>query len=147
MNIDEDCDKKVEKVSAPKRKKNIKMNAPISKQAVKKEQQEVQEVQNQNNHFLGYIPIELTENIKGIVTRGLSLPHKHPNKMHCQLKSSEYTNAYLNKYMMLDYLAMFNDHVKFILVYGMAYVKALEPDNIIIIKKNLDINNNDNKRE
>lgn len=106
------------KVHHEKKLGSIKMNRPVSNN--------IQYISEDNKHFENYIPKELNCNLKQIVKKGLSLPAK--NKSHIlynKIEESTFINEYLNKYLCLDLIAKFNDHVKFGLVYAISYFETM----------------------
>ena len=112
------------KAPKSKSKKAIIMN-PGNKFA-KKEIQEHFEVEEQKNHFSGFIPDEIVNNSKNLVIKGVSLIGKSRSDIfYTKLASSKYVNAYLNNYMMMNVLGQLNDHVKMALVCSVCYLESV----------------------
>ena len=108
---------------APKKSKKAIIMNPHNKIAKKEEQFEVEE---QKNHFSGFIPEELVNNSKNLVIKGVSLIGKSRSDiLYTKLASSKYVNAYLNNYMMMNVLGQLNDHVKMALVYSVCYLESV----------------------
>ena len=111
-----------------KSKKPITMNAPPKLNMNHHHMDSFEEKPNKN-YFLGHLPDELKDNVKHIVLRGMSLPVKNRAPiLQYKLANSDYINKYLNKYLILDNLAMLNDHAKFGLVYGFNVLETLMID-------------------
>ena len=110
---------------APKKSKKAIIMNPHNKIA-KKEIQEHFEVEEQKNHFSGFIPDELVNNSKTLVIKGASMVAKSKQDiLYTKLASSKYVNAYLNNYMMMNVLGQLNDHLKMMLVYGVCYLETI----------------------
>jgi hypothetical protein len=114
-----------------KPKKAIKSKKPIAMnekpQPIQKEKQQIETFNN--NHFIGYLPMELHENFKNMAIKGMSIISGNKAKiLQYKLLGSEYVNHYLNKYLMIDALAMTNDHIKFGLVYAVNVFETMAID-------------------
>ena len=118
---------KVGATSKAKSKKPIAMNLPPKLQAQRYEEHHL--VEAPKNHFVGYLPDELKDNVKNVVLKGLSLPVKSRSAiLQHKLQHSDYINKYLNRYLILDNIALLNDHAKFGLVYGFNVLETLMMD-------------------
>jgi len=96
-------------------------------------QKEIQ--QEDKSYFRGHVPLELRDNVKNIVFHALSLPAKNKKPiLHAKLAHSEYVNKYLNKYVMIDNIAMTNDHLKFGMVYAMNLFETYLIDEKLLMK-------------
>jgi hypothetical protein len=124
---------------ATKSKKPIAMNE--KPQPIPQEKQKIETIEN--NHFIGYLPMELHENFKHMAIKGMSIISGNKAKiLQYKLLGSEYVNHYLNKYLMIDALAMTNDHIKFGLVYAVNVLETMAID--LSQSKNTLADNTDN---
>jgi hypothetical protein len=72
------------------------------------------------------LPEELTGNIKNLVIKASSYTAGNKKaEFENKLKESKYLNKYIDKYLMLDNVAMLNDHVKAIAIYGFIYCDTM----------------------
>jgi hypothetical protein len=68
---------------------------------------------------------EIATSGKSIVQKGLSIPAgQNAPQLYEKLKQSQYLNAYIDKYMYLDYIAGMNDHLKAVISYGFNYLES-----------------------
>lgn len=113
--------------ATPRSKKPIAMNEPPKMQKFNSVISE--NVEPPKGYFYGVLPDELKDNVKNIVVRGLSLPAKQRAPiLQAKLSKSDYINKYLNRYLVVDQLAVMNDHVKFGLVYGFNMLETMMMD-------------------
>ena len=111
--------------TAPKSRKPIAMNMPPPKIQTS----DFDNAEPPKGHFYGYMPSELRDNVKNIAIKSMSIPAKNRAPfLHAKLHHSDYINKYLNKYLMVDSIAMMNDHFKFALVYGFNFVETMMMD-------------------
>ena len=113
--------------ATPRSKKPIAMNEPPKMQKFNSVISE--NVEPPKGYFYGVLPDELKDNVKNIAIRGLSLPVKQRAPiLQAKLSKSEYINRYLNRYLVVDQLAVLNDHAKFALVYGFNVLETIMMD-------------------
>lgn len=113
--------------ATPKSRKPIAMNEPPKMQKFNSVISE--NVEPPKGYFYGVLPDELKDNVKNIAIRGLSLPAKQRAPLlQAKLLKSDYINRYLNRYLVVDQLAIMNDHVKFALVYGFNFLDTMTMD-------------------
>lgn len=64
------------------------------------------------------VPDELKHGAKSMVVKAMSIPAKSCAPIFYQkLNQSKFINKYLDQYLMIDYIADLNDHIKFGLCY------------------------------
>ena len=114
--------------AAPKSRKPIAMNQPPRLQTYNASNV-FDNSEPPKGYFYGILPDELKDNVKNMAIRGLALPAKQrASILQSKLSKSDYVNKYLNRYMILDNLAVMNDHVKFGLVYGFNLFETMMMD-------------------
>jgi len=115
--------------TAPKSKKPIPMNDPPRLQKFNSVIDTFENAEPPKGYFYGVLPDELKDNVKNIALRGLSLPAKQRAPiLQAKLSKSDYINKYLNRYLVVDQLAVMNDHAKFGLVYGFNLLETMMMD-------------------
>jgi len=126
------------KSQPPKTRKAIAMNEPP------KIQHEAQIEPQKKGYFYGHLPDELKDNVKNVVLRGISLPAKQKATiLHSKLKKSDYIDKYLNRYLIVDQIAIMNDHLKFGLVYAFNMLETIMTDTTMIANTT---NNKENQK-
>jgi len=114
--------------ATPKSKKPIPMNEPPKLQKFNSVI-DFDKAEPPKGYFYGVLPDELKDNVKQVVLRGISMPAKQRAPiLHAKLSKSDYINKYLNRYLIVDQLAVMNDHVKFGLVYGFNMLETMMMD-------------------
>lgn len=136
-------------VDSPKVMKKIGRKKPLDLRVKRSNNMHpmIQEEYNNDTYFYGLIPKELSDNIQGMILKGLALPARQKQQyMYGKLLKSDYINKYLKKYLSLDIIAGLNDHVKALLVYAILFMetmmmRVLTPDEVAdLMKKTNDTN-------
>ena len=78
------------------------------------------------------VPMELKYGVKSLVVKCSSLPAKaNKDVLEATLNQSVFITNYLNKYLMVNLIAMLNDHFQAVLVYGFHLFNAItQPDKL-----------------
>ena len=72
------------------------------------------------------VPMELKYGVKSLVVKCSSLPAKaNKDVLEATLNQSVFITNYLNKYLMVNQIAMLNDHFQAVLVYGFHLFNAI----------------------
>ena len=72
------------------------------------------------------VPMELKFGVKALVVKCSSLPAKaNKDVLEATLNQSVFITNYLNKYLMVNQIAMLNDHFQAVLVYGFHLFNAI----------------------
>ena len=72
------------------------------------------------------VPMELKYGVKTLVVKCSSLPAKaNKDVLEATLNQSVFITNYLNKYLMVNQIAMLNDHFQAVLVYGFHLFNAI----------------------
>ena len=72
------------------------------------------------------VPMELKFGVKALVVKCSSLPAKaNKDVLEATLNQSVFITNYLNKYLMVNQIAMLNDHYQAVLVYGFHLFNAI----------------------
>jgi len=119
----------IKSLNSPKNQPITKTKKPIAMNEPPKIQHEARIEPINKGYFYGHLPDELKDNVKNVVLRAVSMPAKQKAPLlHSKLSKSDYINRYLNKYLIVDQIAVMNDHLKFALVYGFNMLETMMTD-------------------
>ncbi len=116
------------KITKSKKISSLKMNKPQPRNTLSNMENidiHIDEIRN-NKFFDGIVPHELNRNLKSGLIKVSSIPAKgKSNILFNKLSTSDYTHAYLDKYVNLNIVSSLNDHIKMLLVYGINFIEVL----------------------
>ena len=116
------------KITKSKKISSLKMNKPqprVTHSNMENIEIHIDEIRN-NKFFDGIVPHELNRNLKSGLIKVSSIPAKgKSNILFNKLSTSDYTHAYLDKYVNLNIVSSLNDHIKMLLVYGINFIEVL----------------------